>query len=249
MVLVFWLLLLLAGICFLLLMPSLLGLTIFQRYRGIRMVTCPQTHGSAAVRIDARHAALTGMASTEKLRLEACTLWPRPSCNQDCLAEAVSVPPIPPFRTSIKHHFVVHIPAWLASALVFWVIGLFWYSDRYLFRSQWTGLAGYSPSDVKYLAGLWAPHLATVVVALICTLGIAIAMELLGRHGVKNGIAVGFLFWLALWVVLVSVILFSDQPLGLIWIHGGYTLIACLAAGAILGAWTPGRVMRWLDRE
>jgi len=48
---------------------------------------------------------------------------------------------------------------------------------------------------------------------------------------------------------MVGVILFRQLPLGLVWIHGGYTLLASMAAGAVLGGWKKGRIMRWLDQE
>ena len=77
MLFLYWFLLVLAGSCVFLVVPTLLGWTIYDRYRGTRMVTCPQTQAPALVRLDAFHAACTGMFTTEKLRLANCTLWPQ----------------------------------------------------------------------------------------------------------------------------------------------------------------------------
>jgi hypothetical protein len=57
--LVFWFVLFLVGACLLLLMPLLLGLEFYDRYRGSRAVTCPENRQQAAVCFDALHAAVT----------------------------------------------------------------------------------------------------------------------------------------------------------------------------------------------
>ena len=76
MLFLFWFLLVLAGACFFVLVPSLVAWPVYARYRGARLVTCPQTHGRANVRLDALHAATTGLIGGERLRLAACSLWP-----------------------------------------------------------------------------------------------------------------------------------------------------------------------------
>lgn len=250
MLVLFWILLLLAGICLFLLMPSVLGISIYDRYRGARIVTCPATQRHASVRIDALHAACTGMAATEKLRVESCSLWPRRSdCAQECLPSAIAAPKfvLPARQETATVLSRIHLPAYLAAAAVFWLIGLFWYSP-YLFRNWWMSLIGMNEGAFRQVVELWSPHLVTVAVAALFTFALACVMLLFDCHTAGQGLAAGFLFWLVPWVVMVGVILFRQLPLGLIWLHGGYTFVACLAAGAILGGWKKGAVMRWLDR-
>jgi len=58
-----------------------------QKYRGTRIVTCPETGRPTIVEIDAVHAALTSVAGTPDIRLEACSRWPiKENCGQECIA-------------------------------------------------------------------------------------------------------------------------------------------------------------------
>ena len=72
---------------------GVLALREFIRYRGTRVVTCPETKQPVAVRVDKGHAAATSMFGEERLRLESCTRWPeRRSCGQECLAQIEESP-------------------------------------------------------------------------------------------------------------------------------------------------------------
>jgi len=60
----------------------------YLRYRGQRVITCPETRMPAAVEVDARRAALTAVTSEPELRLKSCSRWPhREDCGQECLRE------------------------------------------------------------------------------------------------------------------------------------------------------------------
>ena len=66
--------------------PSMVGAYI--RFRGTRVVTCPETRKTVAVEVDAGHAALTATFTHRDLRLQSCTRWPeRRDCGQDCLLQ------------------------------------------------------------------------------------------------------------------------------------------------------------------
>ncbi|HSB12026.1 MAG TPA: hypothetical protein VLM38_21245 [Blastocatellia bacterium] len=69
-----------------LLVPPIAGA--FVRYRGKRLITCPETRKPAAVDVDATHAALTALTGHPDLRLKTCTRWPeRQDCGQECLLQ------------------------------------------------------------------------------------------------------------------------------------------------------------------
>jgi hypothetical protein len=56
------------------------------RYRGSRVVTCPETKEPVLVEVDALHASLTEMVGLPDIRLENCTRWPmKQDCGQECL--------------------------------------------------------------------------------------------------------------------------------------------------------------------
>lgn len=74
----------------------LLGRTVLRtlwKFRGTMVVTCPETQSSAAVEVDARHAALTGVLGEADVRLRECTRWPqRQDCGQECLKQIEVAP-------------------------------------------------------------------------------------------------------------------------------------------------------------
>jgi len=64
----------------------------YLRYRGTRLVTCPETTKAAAVETDAFQAAFSEGAS-RKLSLKECSRWPeRENCGQECLRQIESAP-------------------------------------------------------------------------------------------------------------------------------------------------------------
>jgi hypothetical protein len=60
----------------------------YLRFRGKRVITCPETRKHAAVEVDATHAALTAAFSYPDLHSKACSRWPeRGDCGQACLLQ------------------------------------------------------------------------------------------------------------------------------------------------------------------
>jgi len=252
MLVLFWILLVLIGSCVLLLAPSIIGWSTYYWYQGPRHVTCPQTHGSATVRFDAVRAATTGLMGTAKLRLAACSLWPeRAGCAQGCIGEAAAssvMPPFPWVRVAPRTWFGIYPPAALVATAAYWLIASTWYS-HFLFRTRWMNLMGYSDSQVRAMVKAAQPQLATLVWSLFFTLLLALLIDRTGRHGARKGAETGLMLWAPVWVGLVALTVYQGWPIGLLWLHAGCTLIASVAVGAILGAWTPGRILRALDRE
>lgn len=61
--------------------------TYFQ-FRGKRLVTCPETHRTAAVELDARQGAREAFTQEPRMQLSECSNWPeRKDCGQQCLNE------------------------------------------------------------------------------------------------------------------------------------------------------------------
>ncbi len=60
----------------------------YAKYRGKRVITCPETHHHEAVELDAPLAAMSALLNGPKLHLSSCTRWPeRQDCAQDCIRE------------------------------------------------------------------------------------------------------------------------------------------------------------------
>jgi hypothetical protein len=58
----------------------------FRRFCRPRMLSCPETGGTAEVGIDASRAALSSAFGEPQLRVKRCSLWPgRDRCKQHCL--------------------------------------------------------------------------------------------------------------------------------------------------------------------
>ena len=60
----------------------------FSKYRGPRIVTCPETKRSAIVEVDSVHALWTSTVGLPDIRLQDCSRWPiKEQCGQECLME------------------------------------------------------------------------------------------------------------------------------------------------------------------
>ncbi len=65
----------------------------YLKYRGDRVITCPENQRPAGVRVDARHVLLTGLEGKPDLRLQSCSRWPeRQDCGQACLTQIEASP-------------------------------------------------------------------------------------------------------------------------------------------------------------
>lgn len=65
----------------------------YLRFRGARLVTCPQTNEPAGVEVDASRAALTAVLGKPDFHLTACSHWPeRQGCGQECLKQIEAAP-------------------------------------------------------------------------------------------------------------------------------------------------------------
>ena len=69
------------------------ALRTYLKFRGKRLVSCPETHRPAAVRVAAGKAALEATVRNGQLRLSECSRWPkREACGQECLAQIQEAP-------------------------------------------------------------------------------------------------------------------------------------------------------------
>jgi hypothetical protein len=84
---------LLAALALVAAVPVLIAIRAYLRYRGTRLVTCPETRAPAAVEVDAAHAAVSAALGTVELRLSECSRWPRQrGCGQECLRQIERAP-------------------------------------------------------------------------------------------------------------------------------------------------------------
>ena len=64
------------------------------KFRGKRLITCPETRTPVGVTVEVKHAASTAMFSRRPdLRLNTCSRWPeRRDCDQDCVLQVRMAP-------------------------------------------------------------------------------------------------------------------------------------------------------------
>jgi hypothetical protein len=66
---------------------------IFLKFRGRRVISCPDNHQAAGVIVDARHAALSALGHSPELRLSTCSRWPeKQGCGAPCLSQIAASP-------------------------------------------------------------------------------------------------------------------------------------------------------------
>ena len=63
------------------------------KYRGQRVIVCPENQLAAGVVVDARHAAVSSLKGAAELRLASCSRWPeKRDCGQPCLSQIAAFP-------------------------------------------------------------------------------------------------------------------------------------------------------------
>ncbi len=86
--------LLVFGVLLLACIPMMwIGARAYFKYRGTRVITCPENGLPAAVELDRAHVAASTSIGEPDLRLASCSRWPeRQSCGQECLAQVEAAP-------------------------------------------------------------------------------------------------------------------------------------------------------------
>ena len=65
----------------------------YLKFRGKRIVSCPENHLAAAVKVSAAKAAFESAIADPRLELSVCSRWPeREGCGQECLAQIAETP-------------------------------------------------------------------------------------------------------------------------------------------------------------
>jgi len=226
-----WLVLCLVALSLILLLPALRGREFYQRYSGSRLVACPENQQAAAVNLDARHAAATGMNGRADLRLCDCTRWPeRSKCDRGCLSQAVQAEPYPP-DVKVGTKPIYHLPIVLA-AFAAWYLGVIWHS-QYTFRPRWLHAVGLTQAQVKQMGWWYSAHLVTVAVCLLFAYGVAWLLAVCHRKGVLQGVLMSALLCGA--VIATSWYGVARLPHDLLLIEAGYTVLVVFTVGAIVG--------------
>jgi hypothetical protein len=79
----------------------------YVKFRGKRVITCPETRTPVGVKVDVKHAASTAAFSRRTdLRLTSCSRWPeRQDCDQDCVLQVRMAPRDTLVRTILAQYY------------------------------------------------------------------------------------------------------------------------------------------------
>ena len=79
----------------------------YMKFRGKRVITCPETRTPVGVNVDVKHAASTAVFSRRPdLRLTSCSRWPeRQDCDQDCVLQVRMAPKDTLVRTILTQYY------------------------------------------------------------------------------------------------------------------------------------------------
>ena len=128
---------------------------------------------------------------------------------------------------------------WLAVAvagLAYFLLGAIWYS--FLFRNAWirfTGVKVDDPDAKKGVAGIMG---ASLVLMILCSLGLAILTYKTGVTTWMGGVKLGLVTGICFSVTGISIsYLYEKRPMGLHFINGGYNVVGSVLASIILSVW------------
>lgn len=232
MFLLIWLVLCLVAVPLITLPLVLWRREIYKRYSGSRLVACPENQQLAAVSIDTRLAASSGIDGQPDLRLCECTRWPeRANCDQKCLSQALQAGPCAAGEVKISTKKIHHLPILLA-AFVAWCLGAIWHSQA-MFRARWIAAAGLTHAQVKQIVWWLSPHLLTAAVCLLFAYGVAWLLAVSHRKGVFYGVLCSLLLCGA--VVASTWYGLARLPHDLLAIEAGFVILATFTIGAIVG--------------
>jgi hypothetical protein len=149
------------------------------------------------------------------------------------MPEAVQREPYTLGEIEVRTKKIYHLPV-LIAAFASWYLGAVWHS-HYLFRTRWMAALGLSQAELKQIVWWYSPHLLSVGICLLFAYGVAFLLAYCGRRGIWRGIGISTLFWGA--IAILGLIGATQARIAedLLRLELGYTLLASLLVGAIIG--------------
>ena len=124
----------------------------------------------------------------------------------------------------------------LAGGAAYFILGAVWYS--FLFKKPWIRLTGVNVNDPNAKKGMAQIMVASLLLTIVCSLGIALFLSKIGAtswmSGAKVGLVAGVCFSAT---AICNSYLFEKRPFGLHLINAGYCVAGCVVAGVILSVW------------
>ena len=129
---------------------------------------------------------------------------------------------------------------WLAvlvSGLAYFALGAMWYSKA-LFAGSWIKLSGVNVNDPNAKKGMAQTMLTSLLLMIICSLGLALILNKMGANNWMTGAKVGLIAGACFSATGISIsYLYEKKSFGLQLINGAYNTLGCIIAGIILSLW------------
>jgi hypothetical protein len=127
------------------------------------------------------------------------------------------------------------LAVWLNIVLLH-ILGFLWYGP--LFGEPWMEMVGITMTDAETgsgAAGIWITNFIATVVPMYVLAWIFVKMNIdSALKGLGTGLLIAFSF---VFLSDMTGDMFAQNPYGLSWITGGFTMVGFAIAGLILGAW------------
>ncbi len=128
-----------------------------------------------------------------------------------------------------------HAAVWVSIVLLH-VLGFLWYGM--LFQDQWMALVGLDLATVEANppgGGVWMTNTVATVIPVYVLAWLFTKIDVNSAlQGAGIGLLIGFSF---VHLSTMTNDMFAQNPYGLSWITGGFSMVSLAVAGLILGAW------------
>ena len=131
-----------------------------------------------------------------------------------------------------------HLP-WLAilvAGVAYFALGAVWYS--FIFKNAWIKASGVNVNDPNMKKGVAQTMLASLVLMIVASLGLALFLSKTGVDSWMTGAKVGLVAGVCFSATSICIsYLYEKRPWMLHFINAGYNVAGCVVAGIILAVW------------
>jgi len=125
----------------------------------------------------------------------------------------------------------------IVCAVVYFMLGGLWYS-KLLFANPWMKAIGKTEAECKAMGSPAPGYIIAFIGALLTAFFLATFIGYAGGASLVDGAKIGFYAWLGFGITtLAPAYYFEMRPKALLVIYAGYTLVAFVIMGGVLGAW------------
>ena len=128
---------------------------------------------------------------------------------------------------------------WLAilvAGVAYFALGAVWYS--FIFKNAWIKASGVNVNDPNMKKGVAQTMLASLVLMIVASLGLAIFLSKTGVDSWMTGAKVGLVAGVCFSATAICIsYLYEKRPWMLHFINAGYNVAGCVVAGIILAIW------------